>query len=76
MFLHHIRVLYVQWHQNCIAAIEKRNQRNPKVTKKLPIVNISNFEKTVKQIEQKFLVFPHHTGPLFVQWQKKFLTGL
>ena len=31
--------------------LRNETKRNPKVTKKLPIVNISNFEKTVKQIE-------------------------
>ena len=75
MFLHHIRVFYVQLHQNCFAAIEKRNQRNPKVTKKLPIVNICNFEKTVKQIEQKFLVFLIILGPYLCNGKKNFRLG-
>ena len=78
VILHHIRVLYVQWHQNRIAGMRGKQ---PKLAQKWPKNShfrlFSLFSKTVRTIRTKFsTVILHHIRVLYVQWHQNRMAGM
>ena len=75
--LHYIRVLYVQWHHNCLTGIWGTK---PKVVPKWPksrFWTVSNFSKSVLTIQKKFpIVILHHFRVLYRQWQQNCMAAI
>ena len=77
--LHHIRVLYVQWHQNLWLGCEKHSQNWPKNGQKTAIFRLfSLFSKTVHTIRTKISsVIPHRIRVLlYVQLHQNIMAGM